>query len=153
VLSVRGSEHDKITALDNGANDYLTKPFGIGELLARLRVALRSTVPASPLAPAAPICVGDLVLDPAGHTVIMRGQPVHLSPIEFQLLELLAANAGKVSTHRTLLHRVWGPEYVADTQLLRVYISQLRSKIEAQPARPAYILTEPGVGYRFRDPD
>ncbi len=153
VLSVRGSEHDKIAALDNGANDYLTKPFGIGELLARLRVALRYASPASAPASKAPIRVGDLVLDPAAHTVTMRGQPVHLSPIEFQLLELLAANAGKVSTHRTLLHRVWGPEYVEDTQLLRVYISQLRSKIEEQPARPTYILTEPGVGYRFRDPD
>jgi two-component system KDP operon response regulator KdpE len=153
VLSVRGGEHDKITALDSGANDYLTKPFGIGELLARLRVALRLAQQAPPPVQKVPIRVGDLVLDPTGHTVSVRGQAVHLSPIEFQLLELLAANAGKVSTHRTLLHRIWGPEYVSETQLLRVYISQLRGKIEEQPARPTYILTEPGVGYRFRDPD
>ena len=93
------------------------------------------------------------MLDPISHIVTLGGQAVHLSPIEFQLLELLAANAGKVSTHRTLLHRIWGPEYVSETQLLRVYISQLRGKIEEQPTRPTYILTEPGVGYRFRDPD
>ena len=150
VLSVRGAERDKILALDNGADDYLTKPFGIGELLARMRVALRHAQ-SGPAAPQGPLAVGDLVLDPVGHTVTHRSAPVHLSPTEFNLLELLMHNAGKVVTHRTLLHTVWGPEYVGQTQLLRVYISQLRGKIEDRPERPVYILTEPGVGYRFRD--
>jgi two-component system KDP operon response regulator KdpE len=148
ILSVRGAEYEKIQALDNGADDYLTKPFGIGELLARLRVALRHGQPA-PAPPSGPLVAGDLVLDPAGHTVTLRGAPVHLSPTEFNLLELLLRHAGKVVTHRTLLHAVWGPEYVGDTQLLRVYISQLRGKIEPHPERPTYIRTEPGVGYRF----
>jgi two-component system, OmpR family, KDP operon response regulator KdpE len=148
ILSVRGAEREKILALDNGADDYLTKPFGIGELLARLRVALRHG-PATPVPPSGPLVAGDLALDPAGHTVTLRGAPVHLSPTEFNLLELLLRHAGKVVTHRTLLHAVWGPEYVGDTQLLRVYISQLRGKIEPQPDRPTYIRTEPGVGYRF----
>jgi two-component system KDP operon response regulator KdpE len=148
ILSVRGAEYEKIQALDNGADDYLTKPFGIGELLARLRVALRHGQP-PPAPPSGPLVAGDLVLDPAGHTVTLRGAPVHLSPTEFNLLELLLRHAGKVVTHRTLLHAVWGPEYVGDTQLLRVYISQLRGKIEPHPERPTYIRTEPGVGYRF----
>jgi two-component system KDP operon response regulator KdpE len=148
ILSVRGGEYEKIQALDNGADDYLTKPFGIGELLARLRVALRHGQ-STPVPPSGPLVAGDLVLDPAGHTVTLRGAPVHLSPTEFNLLELLLRHAGKVVTHRTLLHAVWGPEYVGDTQLLRVYISQLRGKIEPQPERPTYIRTEPGVGYRF----
>jgi two-component system, OmpR family, KDP operon response regulator KdpE len=153
VLSVRGGERDKIAALDQGADDYLTKPFGIGELLARMRVALRHAGDdtGAPPAPAGPVVVGDLTLDPARHVAAMRGAPVHLSPTEWNLLELLARNAGKVVTHRTILHRVWGPEYVGDTQLLRVYVGQLRAKIEARPERPTYILTEPGIGYRFRD--
>jgi two-component system KDP operon response regulator KdpE len=153
VLSVRGAERDKILALDNGADDYLTKPFGIGELLARMRVALRHTQPAPAAPPQGPLTVGDLALDPLGHTVARRGEPVHLSPTEFSLLELLMRNAGKVVTHRTLLHTVWGSEYGGQTQLLRVYVSQLRGKIEDRPDRPAYILTEPGIGYRFRDLD
>jgi two-component system KDP operon response regulator KdpE len=150
VLSVRGADRDKIAALDSGADDYLTKPFSIGELLARIRVALRhqSTDPA-PAAPSAPVTVGDLMLDPERHLVLLRGVPVHLSPTEFNLLELLMAHAGKVITHRTILHKVWGPEYAGETQLLRVYIGQLRSKIEERPERPTYILTEPGIGYRF----
>ncbi len=152
ILSVRGGEPEKISALDLGADDYLTKPFGIGELLARIRVALRHAHPDEP-ARQEPIHVGDLVIDTAAHTASIRNQPLHLSPTEFDLLALLAANAGRVSTHRTLLHRVWGPEYTSDTQLLRVYIGQLRRKIEERPERPIYILTEPGVGYRFRDPD
>jgi two-component system KDP operon response regulator KdpE len=153
ILSVRGAERDKIAALDRGADDYLTKPFSIGELLARLRVALRHTRLAPAAAAPGPILVGDLLLDPAAHTVTMRGVPVHLSPTEWNLLEVLARHAGRLVTHRTLLHTVWGPEYVGETQLLRVYINQLRAKLEAQPQRPAYILTEPGIGYRFRDPD
>ena len=151
VLSVRGAERDKIQALDNGAEDYLTKPFGIGELLARIRVVLRRPQPDTG-GPPPPLIAGDLVIDSVAHTVTRRGTPVHLSPTEFSLIELLARNAGKMVTHRVLLHTVWGPEYVSETQLLRVYISQLRSKIEDQPERPAYILTEPGIGYRFRSP-
>jgi two-component system KDP operon response regulator KdpE len=153
ILSVRGAEREKIAALDNGADDYLTKPFGIGELLARMRVALRHH-PAQPTPPSAgPLQVGDLVLDPAGHTVTRQGMPLHLSPTEFNLLELLLRHAGKVVTHRTLLLTVWGPEYVGETQLLRVYISQLRGKIEDHPERPTVIRTEPGVGYRFHEPE
>ena len=150
VLSVRGGDRDKIAALDGGADDYLTKPFSIGELLARIRVALRhqQTAPATP-AGRAPLTAGALVLDPERHTLTVRGAPVHLSPTEWNLLEILMANPGKVITHRTILHKVWGPEYVGETQLLRVYIGQLRSKIEERPERPAYILTEPGIGYRF----
>lgn len=152
VLSVRGSERDKITALDNGADDYLTKPFGIGELMARIRVALRhrQRVDAASFTPE-PIFVGEIRLDPERHSVTVRNSPVHLSPTEFQLLEVLMRNAGRLITHRTLLFKVWGPEYAADTQLLRVYIGQLRSKIEERPERPVYIVTEPGIGYRFRD--
>jgi two-component system KDP operon response regulator KdpE len=153
ILSVRGAERDKILALDNGADDYLTKPFGIGELLARIRVALRHRQPLSPPVPPGPLRAGDLLLDPEGHTVTRRGRPVHLSPTEFNLLELLIRNAGKVVTHRTLLHTVWGAEYSGETQLLRVYISQLRGKIEDQPDRPTYIVTEPGIGYRFCGPE
>ncbi len=152
VLSVRGADRDKIRALDNGANDYLTKPFSIGELLARLRVARRATLPVS-TAKGAPALLGagDMLLDPQGHTMTIRNAPVHLSPTQFALLELLMRNAGKVVTHQTLLHTIWGPEYVGETPLLRVNISQLRGKIEDQPERPAYIITEPGVGYRFRE--
>lgn len=151
VLSVRGADRDKIAALDSGADDYLTKPFSIGELLARVRVALRHSS-ADPVAatPNTPLVVGDLLLDPERHLVTQRGAPVHLSPTEFNLLALLLAHPGKVITHRTILHKVWGPEYASETQLLRVYIGQLRGKLEARPERPTYILTEPGIGYRFQ---
>ena len=152
VLSVRGADRDKIAALDNGADDYLTKPFSIGELMARIRVALRRGQQAPVAAgPPQPIAIGGIVLDVERHSVTVNDRPVHLSPTEFQLLETLMTNAGKLVTHRTLLYKVWGPEYAADTQLLRVYIGQLRGKIEERPERPAYILTEPGIGYRFRD--
>jgi two-component system KDP operon response regulator KdpE len=150
VLSVRGADRDKIAALDNGADDYLTKPFSIGELRARIRVALRRTgqAPATNAA-AGPIVVNGIALDPARHTVSVNNAPVHLSPTEFQLLQVLMEHAGKPVTHRTLLYKAWGPEYTGDTQLLRVYIGQLRSKIEPRPDRPSYIVTEPGIGYRF----
>ncbi len=152
VLSVRGADSDKINALDNGADDYLTKPFSIGELMARIRVALRHKQQATPpTADAQPISIGGIVLDPELHTVKVSNSPVHLSPTEFHLLETLMRNAGRLVTHRTLLYKVWGPEYAADTQLLRVYIGQLRSKIEERAERPIYILTEPGIGYRFRE--
>lgn len=155
ILSVRGADRDKIAALDRGADDYLTKPFSMGELMARVRVALRHHRQREDAqlagAPSAPIKIGDLVVDVGRHAVTLKGEPVHLSPTEFNLLEMLARNAGKVVTHRTLLHNVWGPEYTAETQLLRVYISQVRNKIEERPERPTYITTEPGIGYRFRD--
>jgi two-component system KDP operon response regulator KdpE len=152
VLSVRGADRDKIAALDSGADDYLTKPFSIGELMARMRVALRR-LQQTPVAAASaqPITIGQIELDTERHSVAVNGRPVHLSPTEFQLLEMFMRNAGKLITHRTLLYKVWGPEYAADTQLLRVYIGQLRGKIEERPERPDYILTEPGIGYRFRD--
>src|SRR5437763_2042161 len=156
VLSVRGADRDKIAALDNGADDYLTKPFSIGELMARIRVALRHVQPvgqagAGGSAAIVPIAIGGIVLDPKRHTLTVNNSPVHLSPTEFQLLATLMENAGKLVTHRTLLYKVWGPEYAADTQLLRVYIAQLRGKIEERAERPSYILTEPGIGYRFVD--
>lgn len=153
ILSVRGAEHDKIAALDNGADDYLTKPFGIGELLARMRAALRHAQQPlqTPNAPREPITIGAVSLDVERHTVTVNDAPVHLSPTEFTLLETLMRHAGKIVTHRTLLHTVWGAEYSADTQLLRVYVGQLRAKVEPRPNRPEYILTEPGIGYRFRE--
>ena len=152
VLSVRDAEQDKIAALDNGADDYLTKPFGMGELLARIRVALRHAHDGAATAPGNEvITVGAISLDVAKHRVTAADEEVHLTPTEFNLLQVLMHNAGKPVTHRTLLHKVWGPEYAGDTQLLRVYIGQLRSKIEARPERPAHIITEPGIGYRFRD--
>jgi len=151
VLSVRDAEQDKIAALDNGADDYLTKPFGMGELLARIRVALRHAQDGSATAPDEVITVGAISLDAARHRVTVTGEEVHLSPTEFNLLQVLMQHAGKPVTHRTLLHKVWGPEYAADTQLLRVYIGQLRARIEERPERPAYVITEPGIGYRFRD--
>jgi len=147
ILSVRGQDEDKIAALDAGADDYLTKPFSTGELLARIRVALRhAAAPADePI-----ITVGDLVVDIAHRVVTVGGQPVSLTPIEYSLLKALALHAGKVLIHRHLMHEVWGPGYDPDTNLLRVNISKLRHKIEPEPARPRYILTEPGVGYRLR---
>jgi two-component system KDP operon response regulator KdpE len=152
VLSVRGADRDKIAALDNGADDYLTKPFSIGELMARIRVALRHIQQPTLASAASPIVsIGGVALDSERHIVTVNNSPVHLSPTEFQLLETLMQNAGRLITHRTLLYKVWGPEYAEDTQLLRVYIGQLRSKIEERPERPTYILTEPGIGYRFRD--
>ena len=152
VLTARDAEYEKITALEGGADDYVTKPFGMGELLARIRVALRHAG-SSPADQAAPIQIADLRIDPVAHQVLVRGQPIHLTPTEFKLLLTLVTNAGRVSTHRGLLRAVWGTGYGADTQLLRVFIGQLRTKIEANLAEPEYILTEPGIGYRFRAAD
>jgi two-component system, OmpR family, KDP operon response regulator KdpE len=152
VLSVRSGDQDKIAALDNGANDYVTKPFSMGELLARIRAALRSYQRQSyQITQEQQISIGEVTLDVDRHAVTVRGTPVHFSPTEFSLLEILMRNAGRLVTHRTLLHNVWGTEYINETQLLRVYIGHLRSKIEPQPDRPQYIITEPGVGYRFTE--
>ena len=147
ILSVREAEADKVAALDAGADDYLTKPFGVGELLARLRVVLRRVQPA-----AEPVFVrGDLVVDLARRRVTVSGREVQLTPTEYELLRILVTHSGKVLTHTQLLRQVWGVAYADETHLLRVNISNLRRKIEREPARPRYIITEPGVGYRFRD--
>jgi two-component system KDP operon response regulator KdpE len=149
VLTVRDAESDKVAALDLGADDYLTKPFGTNELLARIRVALRHAVRLS--ATDEPIHqFGELTLDLARRLVSVRGQEVHLTPKEYELLRVFALHAGKVLTHRMLLREVWGSAYEQDVPTLRVFVTQLRRKIEADPAHPAYILTEPGVGYRFQ---
>jgi two-component system, OmpR family, KDP operon response regulator KdpE len=147
ILSVRGQDEDKIAALDAGADDYLTKPFSNGELLARIRVAIRH---AAQPADEPIITTGDLVVDVAHRAVTLAGREVSLTPIEYTLLKTLALNAGRVLLHRHLLREVWGVGYDQDTNLLRVNISKLRHKIESDPARPQYITTEPGVGYRLR---
>lgn len=146
VLSARADEADKIAALDAGADDYLTKPFGVGELLARVRAALRrhASRAGEPL-----VAFGDVRIDLAGRSVTRTGHPVHLTQIEYRLLAMLAANAGKVLTHRQLLLEVWGPSYVEHSHYLRIYMAQLRQKLEADPARPRHLLTETGVGYRM----
>jgi two-component system, OmpR family, KDP operon response regulator KdpE len=148
ILSARGDERDKVAALDLGADDYLTKPFGVNELLARIRAALRRAAGARGLA--AVVVAGDLRIDFDRRQVAVDGAEVRLTPTEFDLLKALAANAGRVLTHGYLLRTVWGPEYEGESQLLRVFVGQLRRKIERDPARPRHILTEPGVGYRFR---
>ncbi|MFN8711054.1 MAG: response regulator [Planctomyces sp.] len=148
VLSARGSESDKVKALDSGADDYLTKPFGTGELLARIRVALRHhsgrTAEDEPV-----FRSGHLIVDLAHRLVTVNGREVHLTPTEYRLLTVLVRHAGKVVTHRQLLKDVWGPDAVHENQYLRVYMGTLRSKIEERPAQPSYLLTEAGVGYRL----
>lgn len=152
VLSARDRESEKIAALDIGANDFVNKPFGIGELLARLRVATRPTRGAT-AADDGPLRAGDLVLDVAAHRATRAGAPVKLTPKEFDLLAVLMRNPGRVMTHRQILVAVWGPAHAQDTQYLRVFIGQIRQKIEPDPADPRLILTEPGVGYRFAGAD
>ena len=150
VLSARGREDDKVAALDAGDDDYLTKPFGVRELFARIRVALRHGRAAGPAGD--PVLeVGPIRVDGARHEVTVDGAAVHLTPIEFKLLALLARNAGKVLTHRQLLREIWGPNAVEHVHYLRVHMASLRRKVEADTARPAWLLTEPGVGYRLRD--
>lgn len=145
VLSARDQEMEKIMALDLGADDFVAKPFAIGELLARLRVCLRpARKPAEPL-----LRLGPLVIDLAAHRVSRDAEVLHLTPKEFDLLVALAQNPGRVATHRQLLARVWGPAHIEDVPYLRVFIGQLRQKVEADPTRPQLILTEPGVGYRM----
>jgi len=147
ILSVRDREDDKVVALDSGADDYVTKPFGIGELLARMRVALRKSIQESP----EPVYrVEGLEVDLEHRRVAVQGKEVQLTPTEYDLLRLLVNHAGKVLTHNQILRQIWGPAYVEQPHLLRVNISNLRRKIEPEPTRPRYILTELGVGYRLR---
>lgn len=153
VLTALDTETDKVTALDLGADDYLTKPFGVEELLARVRAVFRRSqwegVP-----PTGDIKqFGELAIDLAGHVVRLRDAEVRLSPTEFSVLKQLVLNVGKVLTHRMLLQSIWGPEYGGEAEYLRVYINRLRQKLEADPANPRYLLTEPGVGYRFVAPE
>jgi two-component system KDP operon response regulator KdpE len=148
IISVRDREADKIRALDEGADDYLTKPFGLGELLARIRAALRRTHPGEEQAV---FKAGNLQVDFSKRLVQLAGKALQLTPTEYDLLRILASNLGKVITHRQLLREVWGLAYEQDLHLLRVHMSNLRQKIEADAARPEYIVTEPGVGYRFKE--
>lgn len=149
VLSARTLEQQKIEALDAGADDYLTKPFGVGELLARVRAMLRRAR-ATP-APSQVLHIGELAFDRERRQLTVRGEPVRLSPTEFKLFDALAASPGKVLTHRQLLARVWGAEHVDQLHYLRIYMGHLRGKLEADPAQPRYLLTELGVGYRLAD--
>ena len=149
VLSARGREEDKVAALDAGADDYLTKPFGVGELLARLRVALRHSTPGAGATSEPVLTVGGLRVDFEHRRVFVDDIEVHLTPTEYKLLGALVRHAGKVLTHRQLLKDVWGPNAVEHTHYLRVYMTQLRHKLEVDATRPRYLLTEPGVGYRL----
>jgi len=146
ILSVRDADLDKVAALDAGADDYLTKPFSTEELLARLRVALRHTLPEPDLRV---FTAGDLQVDLTRRLVTVRGEPVKLTPTEYALLRLMVQHAGRVLTHRQILKEVWGAAYVDESHYLRVYFSQLRQKLEENPALPKHLLTEPGVGYRL----
>jgi two-component system KDP operon response regulator KdpE len=149
VLSLRSDDSDKIQALDRGANDYVTKPFSMGELLARMRVALRQG-PGTGAESEPVITAGDIAIDLAKRLVTVGGTPVRLSRKEYDLLRILASHPGKVITHQQLLQEVWGQAYVEETQYLRVYVGQLRQKLEKEPAAPKYLVTEPGVGYRLQ---
>lgn len=153
ILSARDQETQKVAALDAGADDYVTKPFGTGELLARIRTALRHARPSQP--EAAAVTIGELKLDFAARRIVRGDQEIHLTPLEYKLLTTLVKHAGKVLTHRFLLREVWGPDASYETHYLRVFVAGLRRKLEADPAQPKYLLTEQGVGYRFAsvDPD
>jgi two-component system KDP operon response regulator KdpE len=152
ILSARGQEHEKVKALDAGADDYLTKPFSVGELVARIRVALRHAAQGA-VEPGEPVFVLDaLRVDLARRQVFIGDREVHLTPIEYRLLTTMIKHAGKVLTHRQLLKDIWGPDSVFETHYLRVYMAQLRRKLEDDPARPRFLLTEPGVGYRLASP-
>lgn len=154
VLSVRASDQDKITALELGADDYLTKPFSMGELLARIRVAFRHTAQTAGSAVNPQFFrTRGLVLDFERRQVSVNGVDVHLTHTQYEVLKYLALHAGKVVTHRTLLRAVWGPQYETNAHYLRIFIGQLRRKIEPEPSRPRYLLTEPGIGYRLQRAD
>jgi two-component system KDP operon response regulator KdpE len=150
VLSARAQETDKVAALDAGADDYVTKPFGVGELLARLRVALRRAARGEEGSQV--FECGSLKVDLAARRVLLGGSEVHLTPIEYRLLSVLVRHAGKVLTHRQLLKEVWGPSHVEHSHYLRIYMAQLRKKLEEDPAQPRFLLTEAGVGYRLAVP-
>jgi two-component system, OmpR family, KDP operon response regulator KdpE len=149
VLSVKGEEQTKVKALDAGADDYVTKPFGMDELLARIRATLRRVPTSTPETVPAQLVTGDFQLDFQARRILVAGTEMHLTPKEFELLAYLIQHAGKVLTHRALLAAIWGGDYTEQTEYLRVFVGQLRKKIEADPAKPQYILTEPWVGYRF----
>lgn len=149
VLSVRDSERDKVIALDKGADDYLTKPFGIEELLARVRVALKHSAQATGATKMTIINAGPISIDLVRHIVLCDREEVKLTATEFKIIAYLAANADRVLTHQAILRHVWGEEYAEHTEYLRVYIAQLRKKLESNADQPKYLLTEPGVGYRF----
>jgi two-component system KDP operon response regulator KdpE len=148
VLSIRSDDQDKIGALDRGANDYVTKPFSMGELLARMRVALRQGRVEGETGPI--VTAGDIAIDLSKRLVTFAGSPIKLSRKEYDLLRILASHPGKVITHQQLLQEVWGQAYVEEMQYLRVYIGQLRQKLERDPASPKHLITEPGVGYRLQ---
>lgn len=148
VLSVMGQERDKVEALDAGADDYLTKPFGMEELVARIRVALRHAA-AIPSGTEPVYRSGELLIDVGRRRVTLGGEEIHLTPTEYNVLTYLAANNGRVVTHGMVLRAVWGPEYTGDSQLLRYTIAQLRKKLRDDPVQPRYLFTEPGIGYRF----
>jgi two-component system KDP operon response regulator KdpE len=149
VLSAVGDEREKVRALDAGADDYVTKPFGTDELLARLRAVLRRSAAGGGTPE---VTLGELVIDVADRRVTRAGGEVHLTPIEFDLLRVLAQHSGRLVTQRQLLREVWGPEYGEETHYLRVHIAHIRAKLEPDPSRPCYLITEPGVGYRLREP-
>ena len=150
ILTVKNAEQDKVDLLDAGANDYITKPFGMGELLARIRAALRHNLPDSP---DGTFSAGDLAIDFARRTVTRGGQELKLTPTEYSLLRFLARHAGKVETHTQIIHELWGPDARPDASYLRVYVLQLRRKLEQDPANPRLLITEPGVGYRLMSGD
>jgi two-component system KDP operon response regulator KdpE len=150
MLTVRNSERDKVQALDAGADDYVVKPFGSEELMARIRAALRRAAPVESLPP---FISSDLKVDFEKRSVLVKGQPVRLTPKEFELLHHLVTNRGKAQAHRRILQAVWGPDYGEETEYLRVFINQLRKKIEPDPRHPRYIHTEPWIGYRFDPPE
>lgn len=150
MLTVRNSERDKVQALDAGADDYVVKPFGSEELMARIRAALRRAAPVESLPP---FISNDLKVDFEKRSVLVKGQPVRLTPKEFELLHHLVTNRGKAQAHRRILQAVWGPDYGEETEYLRVFINQLRKKIEPDPRHPRYIHTEPWIGYRFDPPE
>lgn len=152
ILSARGAEHDKVVALDAGADDYVTKPFGMDELLARLRAAIRRNTPGNTAAMAT-IPTPDFTVDLAAKRVTTDNQEIRLTPTEWGIVETLARNTGKLVTQRQLLQEVWGPTYTDETNYLRVHMAHIRRKLEPEPSRPRYFITEPGMGYRFTAPD